>query len=416
MVVDMVLERLLVSTSYSAVTQISTLFQKSSIVVPNTIDIWSITIFFLLVLCVIITYFSRGLRNTSSMMAAQMLTNMLPIPQEQSGFLVVPGITLYFSIIASLVWIMHLYKSIFILFINKNKNDTKNKDNNSTEFLESIEQYMVLFAASRGLARFKAMNQIHLLGIISIIYIFWPSFDYTKKAAPIDTEKSIKKKEEDKNEKRLLEENKWHVFFIRIVECLAIRGFLLWVSTEIQKTTGSSGTLGIVFWYWVLLFWNPFIATSKFQACGDVLALMSVQQLMIYMQNKLKYNLSILSVFLCFLISFINMNICPHSACTVCMIGASMSLTSWLERWIQEINSKTEQFVLYLLIFQSVECLITSVKEEKEKQDKNKDGILLVESSSIKNDGIHDNNSKAGITHEQTTLGLPQLSDAQGNQ
>jgi hypothetical protein len=369
------LQRLLISTSYSAVSQI----QKSLTLLPaySSRDLFalaSLCVFSAVAICLKTS--NHGFKGVFSMLAAQSLTSTLPIPQEQNSRLVLPGILLYFSSVSSLIWMM-------LVFFKPNDNN-----GNALETLNTIVDYIVLFAASRGLARFKATYQMHALGIMSMVFLLFP--------------RSGKKESL----------GRWSHQFLQVLECLAVRGVILWITSGIKSFTGVTGPLPILLLNWALLIWNPFTLTTQFAECGGVLSLMSAQQSAELLQKYVHSSVGA-SVFLVLLSWLVHWSVCPHLVCNVCRLGISIAMTSWLEKWVREISPWLERFFVYVVVFVILEYLIRESEKYESIQVSEKETVL-VECDDINKTSVTSENDM-GIAHAQSMLGLPQVLDARGN-
>jgi hypothetical protein len=124
---------------------------------------------------------------------------------------------------------------------------------------------------------------------------------------------------------------------------------------------------------------------------------MNAQQSAELLQTYL-HNSASASLFLVLLFLFIQAGVCPHAACSVCKIGISIAMTSWLEKWVQSIFMYIERFFVYILVFIILEHLLKELKNTEE----------------LVTDKIT-NESSSGIAHAQATLGLPNIADSSGN-
>jgi hypothetical protein len=382
------LQRLLISTSYSAVAQI----QKSLLYLPAYS---SRDLFALISLCVFsavaisLKGSNHGFKGVFSMLAARSLTSTFPIPKEQNNRLVLPGILLYFSSITTLIWAMLIFvKQICGNYSNKDKAN----EEGVMETLKTIIDYMVLFAASRGLARFKATSQMHTLGILSMVFLLFP------------------RSKSDQNSKLT-----WFQHFLDVIECLAVRGAILWITSGIQSFTGVSGPLPIVLLNWALLVWNPFTLTNQLAACGSVLSLMSAQQSAELLQVYVHSSVSA-SLFLVSLSWLIHWSVCPHPVCSVCSLGVSIAATSWLEKWVLNITLWNERFFVYAVVFILLEYLLRTCDKA---QFQHQQPILIImgaEQQAAEGDDGDQTilSNMMGIAHAETILGLPKVLDSNG--
>jgi hypothetical protein len=383
------LDRLLTSASYSLVSQI-----QESI---NSLESYaSRDLFALASVCVFSATAvglkgsgGAGLKRVCSMLAAHGVTSTIPIPQEQSSKLVLPGIMLYLSSIATINWI--------ILALNSKANE------NVMETINAIIDYVVLFAVSRGLARFKASSEMHTLGVISLVFLIFPKHLY-------DTPRPTPPQPERKN-------TLWTDQILHLLESLAIRGVVIWITSSIKQLTGVSGATSIVLLNWTILIWNPFSITSKLAQCQNVLSFMNAEQTADLFQTYLHTTISAVC-FLVFLFLFIQSRVCPHPVCTACRLGISISMTSWLEILIDNVFKWIERLMVYTIVFIILEYLINEVeKHDKSSLPPLPENIIITLNNNNENNksSTEEEKQNIGIAHAQSTLGLPMVIDSRGN-
>jgi hypothetical protein len=390
------LDRLLTSASYSLVSQIQeSINSLESYASRDLFALASVCVFSATAVGLKGSGGPQGLKRVCSMLAAHGVTSTIPIPQEQSSKLVLPGIMLYLSSIATINWI--------ILALNSKAND------NVMETINAIIDYVVLFAVSRGLARFKASSEMHTLGVISLVFLIFPKHLY------YDTPHPTPPKTERKN-------TLWTDQILLLLESLAIRGVVIWITSSIKQLTGVSGATSIVLLNWAILIWNPFSITSKLAQCQNVLSFMNAEQTADLFQTYLHTTISAIC-FLVFLFLFIQSRVCPHPVCTACRLGISISMTSWLEILIDNVFKWIERLMVYTIVFIILEYLINEV----EKRDKNSLPPPPTENIIITLNNNNENNKSStqeeqqeekqniGIAHAQSTLGLPMVIDSRGN-
>ena len=403
-IVKNLLQRLLISTSYSAVSQI----QNSLLYLPAYS---SRDLFALISLCVFSSVAislkgsNHGFKGVFSMLAARSLTSTFPIPKEQNNRLVLPGVLLYFSSTTTIIWSMLTFVKKICNVDDDDNNDNDNsksiikqrkdsdhnhnnsiitvKDSESVmETLSTIIDYMVLFAASRGLARFQATSQMHTLGILSMVFLLFP-------------------RSKSKQNIKLT----WSQQFLDLIECLAVRGAILWITSGLQIFTGVSGPLPVVLLNWALLVWNPFTLTNQLSACGSVLSLMSAQQSAELLQVYVHSSVSA-SLFLVSLSWLIHWSVCPHPICNVCSLGVSIAATSWLEKWILDITPWNERFFVYVIVFIVLEYLLRICDMALD------DGSFPIKSIVMGVVIEQQQPETPGIAHAQAILGLPKIIDS----
>ena len=396
LIIESFLQRLLISTSYSAVNHIQNIMKTH---IPSYADNFTfyITAIFFYFACLIYFDSSKGLQIVFSMLSAQALTSSLPIPQEPVSYLTLPGILLYFSSVSTVMWMM---------------NSVSLSNEKLQKATISIVDYVTLFAASRGLAKFQTTGQMNILGIMALAYLI----------NPITPSKSP-------------ERYSWISHFFSVVECLSIRGFTLWISIQIKSSFKISNILSIIVIHVFLLVWNPFAITKKLQQCAGILSLIISQQLSILLQLYVD-SFACASVLMSVLTWFIYLRICPHFLCDVCKLGTSISMTKWFESQIKNINQPHEAIFVYIFIFFMIEKSLSALNslskildliydDNKNVRQSSSSNIIAASiiaqypsyysyingkidsnnsgTSAIVNESIND-----GIAHELAVAGLPQ--------
>jgi hypothetical protein len=382
------LDRLVTSTSYSFVSQIQDSlsflqgYASRDLFALASVCVFSAT-------AVSLKTSSAGLKRVCSMLAAHSVTSTIPIPQEQNSKLVLPGIMLYLSSIATLNWII----LVCVGQVNGNVMETIN----------TIIDYVVLFAASRGLARFKASSEMHTLGVISLVFLIFPKHLYSS---------SPTKRPTSENSQPV-----WTDQILHLIESLAIRGVVIWITSSIKVLTGVSGPTSIVLLNWAILIWNPFTITTKLAECETVLSFMNAEQTTNLFQTYVHSTVSA-TLFLVFLFFFVQARVCPHPICAVCRLGISISMTAWLENLVSNVFKWIERLLVYTLVFIILEYLTKEV-EKCELTCSSFSDQVTVNNSEKQHIIIESENQEEkqnfGIAHAQSTLGLPIILDSRGN-
>ena len=127
---------------------------------------------------VVLCYKLRGVQNVFAMLAAQGITDILPVPSEPVGYLILPASMFYFSVIATISWGIHCALSSSSLrpgLGEKHQNEDKDNNNNDTAASAILDEYVGLFCTSKIVSSFLAAKQEHVLGIISFSYLVLPS-------------------------------------------------------------------------------------------------------------------------------------------------------------------------------------------------------------------------------------------------
>ena len=386
--IDSLMDKLLISTSYSALSQGSQLLLRVS-VAASTKDIFQMACTFLFFMIAVRSKTLDGLQNVLIMMAAQSFSSGVPLPQEPSGVLVLPAILLYFG--AAAIIMDYAYTT-----------SQKMQCSDDTATAKTVE-YVVLFVAARGLARFQAIQQIEILGIVSLVYLLLPA----------DLLLSFRRKNS-----LFFSSSSTHSgafgFFIKIVECLANRGIVLWLISKIQAFTGVSAIFPNLFFVLTLLMCSTTLQLQRLQNCAAVFTYYAGKQIvqgMQYQMNEAICSCLLGSITVCMLVN----GDCSSPLFNMVLLGTGILLSSWLENWVKGWSQTADWMAIYLLVFVILELVAHTVRRSIDTRARSESSKLV--------DSSHHNNimnaamdlAVGGIAHEQAMLGMPQVGDASGN-
>jgi hypothetical protein len=349
-------ERMLIASSYSALTYGKAIL-KSIVVSDSTQNLFAIasTCFFGFV--ALKCQQLRGLQNVLIMITADSFSAGVPLPQEPSGQLVMPAILVYFALSATLMRFGYVVLA---------------HDTASGSTLERIIEWVVLFVGARGLARFQALQQDEILGVLALAYLLFPTDKYITPT-----------------------QNSAGNFFVQITECLLNRGMVLWMMKKIEAFTGISSIFPHVFFFLIVLMWAP-VRTGKFRECTGVFAYMTARKIVQGMQQKLSDSIccvGLLSVLVCMMVNGDESS--PLINMVILAIG--VLTTSWIEKWVRNWSQHSDWIIIYLVIFAALEIINDRVKAKEKRQQT----TTILELS-------------GGIPHHQALLGLPHIEDTSG--
>ena len=301
------------------------------------------------------------------MIAAQGFSSGLPLPQEPSGMLVLPAILVYCSL--SAVVMEYTYRFGLI------------KDEKDTATSKTI-QYLVLFVGARGLARFQALRQSGILGVISVVYLVLPS-------------QLTDIKHQDKS---MLD------FFVQIVDCIANRGVVLWLIGQIESFTGVSSLFPNIFFFLGVLMWNPLARVAKLTTCASVFTFFTARQIVQVLQRRLSDAVCavlLTSILVCVLLNGDNTSVFVN----MLVLSSGVIFTNWLEKWIRNWSQESDWMIVYLVVFVILEAVGKKIKEQIKNTTKEEEqqGAMILEVAT------------SGIAHHHALLGLPIVDDASGS-
>ena len=375
-----ILDRLLIAASYGAL-QKGTAVLGTLTVTAATRDIFQVASTFFFFLLAIKFRTLEGLQNVLVMICAQGFSASMPLPQEPTGILVLPAILLYFG--GSALVMEYAYRFGLI------------KDNADTTTTKTI-QYLVLFVGARGLARFQALAQNEILGVLSMIYLMLPakltSVQYKPKSA-LD-------------------------FFVQIVDCLANRGIVLWLIAKIERFTGVSSLFPYIFFFLGVLMWNPVARAPKLETCVSVFSFFTARQIVQLIQERLSD--VVCAVLLTSMLTCMLLNGDGSSAlANMVMVGLGVVFTNWLDKWIHNWSQHSDWMIVYLLVFVILETVGRQVRRGVQTQlektaggSKKNEQTTILENSSLSGAS---SNLVAAIAHHHALLGLPRIDDASGS-
>ena len=359
------IDKLLISTSYSALTYGSGLLVQFSNA-SSSRDIFPMVCSVLFFTFALKFRTLEGLQNVCILMAAQKFSLGVPLPQEPLGVLVLPAVFVYFGTAAIIMeYTCKTGKSMLF----------------KTGEAAKVCGYVVLFVGARALARFEAIKQTEILGVISVVYLLLP-FEPT-----LDDRGAI-----------------FH--FVQITDCLANRGGVLWLIGKIQTFTGVSSLFPNIFFFLALLmWWNPLVRLPRLQNCAGVFTFYTARKIVMLMQSHMSDAICC-SLLACVLVCImVNMN-ANSPLLSMVTLGTGILLTSWLDKWVRTWSQNSDWMAIYLLVFLILEILGDRFRPVAAKHD----GVLDTVAKQHESNTVY-----AGIAHEQALLGLPSVADSSGS-
>jgi len=316
-------DRLVVSTSYSAVRQ-GSLYIQSVSYSESAKSLFQLACAFLFLIFAIRSRTLQGLQNVLIMIAAQSFSAGMPLPQEPSGSLVLPAIAVYFALAA-------LAMGCAIQMAS------------DKAIMTRTMQYISLFVTARGLARVQAIKQQNVLGILSFVYLMLPL--------------SLQPSEDSSLS-----------FFIQNVDCLANRGLVIWLIEKIQVFTGVSSLFPNVLFFLALLTCNPMRNVPRMQNCIGVFTFYAAREIVQLMQQKMS------AVVCCSLLMTLSVCMIANGDAVsplFCVITMSTGVlfTTWLEQWIRNWSLGSDWMVIYLIVFVALESAGKYVKRNETKAE-----------------------------------------------
>jgi hypothetical protein len=358
-----IVDRLLIAASYSALRQ-GTIILTNVVLTVGTRDIFQLVCTFLFFLIAIKFKTLEGIQNLLVMVTAGGFSAAMPLPQEPSGFLVLPAVLVYFAMSALVMEYAYRFGLI--------------RDEKDTATSKTI-QYIVLFVGARGLARFQAIEQVGILGVISLVYLLLPLNIPYKTNSTLD-------------------------FFLQIVDCLANRGVVVWLIRGIETFTGVSSLFPNIYFYVGVLMWNPLGKAPKLSTCAGVFTFFTARQIVRVLQTRLSdavCGLLLCGILTCMIISGDG----SSPVFTMIMFGSGVIFTNWLEKWIKNWSQHSDWMIVYLVVFVGLEALNRLVKGKiSNNQSADKSKTTMIEASVL-----------SGIAHQHALLGLPHVDDLAGN-
>ena len=246
----------------------------------------------------------RSLETVVSMFAAQQISGCLPLPQEPAGYLLMPGILLYFACVSCII--------------------TTVRD-------AGLSQQLVYFAGMRGLTRFLSVGQSRTIGVVSIVYMLL-------------TNKS--------------DQAGWLGNMRRITDCLCERGATQWLPAMVTAITGVSGTVNLAGMYILMLLLNPFQADAYMKSCSDVLMYTTTQLVTVALQQLTgHYGVCIL---ITLHMGLTYMGVTKHVLNQICLFGIAICMTTATTNCISLAAGGLERVCIFVAIFLGISCVLDS--------------------------------------------------------
>lgn len=271
----------------------------------------------------------RGLQDVFAMLAGQGIADLVPMPMEPEGYLIVPAVLVYLMVISSVGW--GVYHAL-----GARGAHTPMGDALST----ALDQYLSLFFVLRTVRAFTEGGETHALRLLSIVY--------TVLRAP-----PSKKEETDDPEAS----GRWRVFWRRNLEGVAMRGANAWLLDDVLRPQCASAeellALQLACIYLCGL-------TSRLDGVRAVLSIEAARHIMrLFAKAELS---DATCVGLLTSVAALLARTAPdqtHMFVELCAFVASLLLTSTFERWLAAVGP-LEASTLYMALF----CLLDVVVKQ----------------------------------------------------
>jgi len=312
--------RLTSSSSYSAYQLALTVLPSKIIVMLWPLHVWLVMTFHMV----------EGIESFFSMLAANGITATMPIPSEPVGYLLLPAILVYVSVIAMIACMVSGRAGAVSVVI--------------------IEQYIALFATSRILECIQKANEKVLMGAFSVAFLCMPA-----SCVPMHTS---------------FPEGHWWHHFLHIVECAAARLATVWITAVVQESPFASD-LCLFYLAWIFLPWDAI--SPKLHECRSLFSLLCAQQAV-----------RIIPQWLVFVAALSIPPVARNEGLRdTCIYAASMEMTAELSRWISNCGL-AEAACAYLSVFTALHAITVLVcLEEDDPRAKPKNIIIANELATL---------------------------------
>lgn len=391
LVAQILIERFISSTSYSG-------YQLALMILPAHAIVALAPLNFCLV-----ALFRRvqGMQNLFAMLAAQGLTNAMPIPYEQAGYLILPAVLLYISTVSSAACFINNLMAVPTPLSQPERSTGKTikakKHAVTYDYISIvIDQYVALFATSKALAYLESAQQVNQVAALATAYLFIPSSCIPHYAK--------------------LDSNSWSYQFMHIIQCLSSRLAVICITKVTRQWISTQSGLIAVYLALLILFPANSKLSIKLLECRGVLSLLCAQQLLLVIPSALFF-LAALTIPM----------ISAGSLRDVCVFAISIQLISQLGKWVADcgqaeaVCTYTSVFVLLQIISESIASaiqpdtmMVISDHDESDYNERLRSSYDSTEgsSSSSSNMADHSHSNSSGIhsiviAHELAELGLP---------
>ena len=262
----------------------------------------------------------RGLQDVFAMLAGQGIADLVPLPMEPSGYLVVPAVLVYLMLISSLGWAVYHG-------LGARGADTPMGGALAT----ALDQYLSLFSATRAVRAFADGGQTYPLRALSLLY--------TALRAPVAS----------------AADGEWAVFWRRNLDGVAMRGASAWVLDDVLRPQAASAEALLVLQIACIYLsgWTPRLdgihAVLSTEAARHLLRLLVAARLS---DAACGWGLASVAALLTLAAPYQT-----HVFAELCAFVASLLLTNALERWLAVVGF-LEAGTLYLVLFCLLEALV----------------------------------------------------------
>jgi hypothetical protein len=268
----------------------------------------------------------RGLQDVFAMLAGQGIADLIPLPMEPSGYLIVPAVLVYLMVISSVGW--GVYHAL-----GARGAHTPMGNALST----ALDQYLSLFFVLRTVRAFTEGGETHALRLLSIVYT-------VLRAPPSKTEDAD-------------DPGRWRVFWRRNLEGVAMRGANAWLLDDVLRPQCASAeellALQLACIYLCGL-------TSRLDGVRAVLSIEAARHIMrLFAKAELSDATCVGLLTSAAALLVYNVPDQTHMFVELCAFVASLLLTSTFERWLAAVGP-LEASTLYMALF----CLLEVVVQQ----------------------------------------------------
>lgn len=330
----------------------------------------------------------KGLQTILSIFFADTITESLMVIKEPSSYVLIPSILLYICVIAILMTLLY--------------DATKSNDPHQEYVFRSVDDFIILYTASRSLKYFQNAQQLYILGILSLTFLSFPSL----------------------NTSNVFSQN-----VERIIESLAARGFIMHLTSSLKTFSGVSNDLHLITTEYTLLhIWNHFMLNTKLKICGDIIVLSCTQKLTVYLTSIVSATIAT-SVFVTLYSVLWYNGICPHLGCKFGRLGASFTFSALIETYVNNVKIHEEKIFWYITIITLLEKMIEFMEKKDREETSSKKNVETKQAVEIKDTASSESQTKkendlrdsvtvtprpisenvhVSIENANTLLGLPQ--------
>jgi len=317
--------RAIIAVSYSAANRIIVYVSAHGLIINPVFVIFTISLTSVFIILNSGLLRVAGVQTSLSILLSKLLTSVLPLPEEQKGYFILPSVFFYLILCSCICSFIHnIVENSKII----------------AELWDRISPFIVLFSSSIIIQIITKNNNLQLLYLISICYLTIVQYFYC----------SWNKIDDVKNR---------NYYFFMFVDSIMCRALVLFIQDFVKSKIDNKDIAVVVFnVFIVVMLYSIVLMNTKIQVATQVHYTLGVliftisQQLFTILQkfcdNEIVQTFFITTTVMAILLYNRHLGSPLYNICVNCL---ALSWTLLIEVWISSFHSAFEPFIVYFIIF-----------------------------------------------------------------